>query len=233
MDSFNIDKIKKRIEREIKENEIEIIEEYGSLEAYEIYLKKDFDNNILRAKMKTYNQALLDSNIPVKYLNSCIRFSDDNTKYLAEMKKHTFIYLRGKLGRGKTSLVCSYLRLGIVLFMKNYGCDDYPHFVAEYKPYFLKCHSLELYDLNDLKKYLSQCSKKQVLVIDDIGFVKSNDFIRRNVASMILERMDNGQKTIITSNESMTNVFDERIVNKMKEDFKMISIDGENLRGNK
>ena len=166
---------------------------------------------------KEYDEYFKNSNIPQKYRTAYK--NDIDEKLWQNLLSKRFCVLKGGLGTGKTHLACSYLNTANI----KSGINGF----------FVRCHVLETLDLNELKAFLNSCKNRKIVVIDDLGMIRANDFVKRQMASFILYRAEENKRTIITANESLEDIFDDRIYDKIKEDFELIEIIGENRRKKK
>jgi len=168
-------------------------------------------------KIEGYKQFIEKANIPIKFQGACKeKIGDDIFKDILSEKQ---IFLKGQLGRGKSYTASGYLNT-IFLTKKISGV-------------FVRCHQLENMDLNDLKAYINSLEKKKIVVLDDIGYINGNEFVKRLVTSLILTRIEDEKKTLITSNESLKDIFDPRSYDKIDESFHLIEFLGENKRVSK
>lgn len=157
------------------------------------------------------------SNVPEKYIGADFRLICGEYKQIIVL--NNFVILKGKLGRGKTYTSVAFLK--------------YIYFNKNIIGHFIRCHTLPTMEIKELKKYINSLIYKNLIVLDDIFFIKSNKFVLELIGSLILGRIENDKKTIITINENLEDLFDNRIVDKMKEEFKTIEFDGKNRRKNK
>lgn len=167
-----------------------------------------------------YDRFLKLSNMPDRYFESAVGYIDKEAYTFIAKKK--FAILKGHLGVGKTYTSCAYL---IDKWKKNRTTS-----------YFLKCYKLKFMEINDLKALIRRCEKVQVLLVDDLGLISGNNFIVELISAMLLSRIDNNRKTIITVNENLASkgdkpgIFDDRIANKLMESFAGKVIKGINKR---
>jgi len=194
--------------------------------------KKEMKEHRLKVK-NTYNQILSEyyetTGIPLKFNN--VTMSKCNRDIVSIVRDNRFTILKGKLGCGKTSLAVSYMKWTIKRFVNKYSDVDRSHYFRfDLKAKYLRCYILETFDINEIRKYLDPFIFCDILIVDDLGFVKNNDFIKRLVGAMLLERIDNRKKTIITLNESIKNIFDERVCDKIMEEFKLVEFSDTNRR---
>lgn len=167
-----------------------------------------------------YDKFLELSNIPDRYFESAVGYVD--TGAYTFIAKKRFAILKGHLGVGKTYTSCAYV---IDQWKKH-----------RTKSYFLTCYALKFMEINDLKTLIRRCTNVEVLIIDDLGLILGNNFIVELISAMLLGRIDNNLKTIITVNENLASkgdkpgIFDDRIANKLMESFAGKVIKGINKR---
>jgi DNA replication protein DnaC len=171
-------------------------------------------------KNKKLESFLNGSNIPKRYFKALV--SDLNDEDYIFIREKRFSILKGDLGVGKTYTASAVL------------IDAFK--MAEKESYFLRCYQLKTMDINELKALIKKCEKVGVLLVDDLGMIAGNQFVTELIASMLLTRIDDDLRTIITTNENLATfnkvpgIFDDRIANKLIESFVTRVLEGENKR---
>jgi DNA replication protein DnaC len=168
-------------------------------------------------KIESYKTFIKQSNIPIKFQGACKEKIGD--KIFNDILSDRQIFLKGQLGRGKSYSAGGYLNT--IFLTKNIS------------GVFVRCHQLENMDLNDLKAYIKSLEKRKIVVFDDIGYINGNEFVKRLVTSLILTRLEDELKTLITSNESLEDIFDPRSFDKIDEGFHLVEFSGKNRRVSK
>ena len=168
----------------------------------------------LKKKIETKELFLKETNTPEKFIEADIRTLQGLG--VEDIGSYNFLLLKGKLGVGKSYTSVALMKLE---YFKNKKLG-----------YFVRCHKLPTMEINELKKYVKNFAYKSIIVLDDIGFIGSNKYVVELVSSVILERIEDNKKTVITTNEDLSNIFDTRVVDKMREVFKVIEIKGDNRR---
>ena len=208
-----------------------VIEEYGSHENYEKAMKIEYNKRKREKYISEYNRFFELSEIPVKFYRSSVKLC--NRDIFNKVKENKFTILKGGLGVGKTSLAVAYSKYYLKTMLRCDKDKKSEYVYCNGYPFFVRSYEYELMDINDMKKAVEFLYNKSLLIIDDIGFIKSNDFLKRLFAALILYRMDNRLETIITINESIKNVFDDRICDKIMEEFNLIEFNNPNRREKK
>lgn len=127
-----------------------------------------------------------------------------------EVELDEYAILCGELGTGKTTYAMAYLTS-----KKAEGFD-----VA-----FLDCKKLSLKtDINEAKAMVANCINKKYVVIDDPGMIKGLNYLTTIVGNMIVDRIENRLSTVLTMNENMSDIFDERIIDKSRVKLKKFSM---------
>lgn len=168
-------------------------------------------------KTEDYYKFLESSNIPVKFRGASAKKIDK--KIFKEMVDNRSILLKGLLGRGKSFAASAYL-IEAYLRMCASGM-------------FIRCHNLEELEIDKLKALLRKATYAKIVVFDDIGYIKNNAFVARLVTSVILNRLEDEKDTIMTTNESIKDIFDKRDLDKIDADYHLIEFKGEKLRKSK
>lgn len=189
-------------------------EEEEFIEKQRLELK---ENLAYDKKLETF---LSDSNIPKRYFEGVL--SDLNDEDYTFIKEKKFSILKGDLGVGKTYTACASSINAFKLF--------------KIESYFMRCYQLKTMDINDLKALIKKCQGVKVLIVDDLGMVSGNQFVTELIAAMLLSRIDDDLRTIITVNENLKatkteiGIFDDRIADKLMESFVAKIMTGKNKR---
>lgn len=170
-----------------------------------------------RKKEQRLNNLIANSRIPKRYQDAEL---EDESLYDTAIKDG--LYLFGDVGTGKTTKACS---IGLRAIQSGKS-------VLFYKAYELS--SLSVSELSDL-------SKADLLIIDDIGSENTSEWGNTRLRIAIDSRYDSMLPIVITSNYSkdqlkkllLRNVKDmtpKAIVSRLTEMTKEFKIDGEDLR---
>jgi len=135
------------------------------------------------------------------------------------------VYLHGKAGRGKTVMACSIAR---EIILKGDYIEYYssPKLIMQLQDSF-KGEGDSAFEM------LEKISRKEVIILDDLGAEKLTDFVRQSLYFLINEREQWMKKTIITSNyslEELDRYIDGRISSRIAGMCDIIEVSGEDRR---
>ena len=169
----------------------------------------------LKKKWKKYKPNVFET-LPLRFIKKFKTY--DFSKIEKQEAKSIFIY--GECGTGK-SVMSAYLYIDFVrqLFLKkryniSYHFVIFPNFLFEIQRNYSQFFEV-------LEKY-AECD---ILVLDDFSAKKMTEFVYDSVYFVLNERCLNNRITIINSNhnlESLANIFDDRIVRRIDEDYEFI-----------
>jgi len=138
------------------------------------------------------------------------------------------VFLTGKTGVGKTTLMASLAKLYFINF-KNVMWISYPAFIMELQSAFKKDGESPF----DMAVEVARFSG--VLAIDDIGAEKLTDFVRQITYFILNEREQRMLPIIITSNFSLQQIdemIDPRISSRIAGMCEVIKLTGKDRRIN-
>ena len=140
------------------------------------------------------------------------------------LKSGNGLILKGNVGTGKTSLA-----IAIMQHMIRNG---------DINCYFVPLASLldEIFTRqgNDRAEYVDKLKNCKLLVIDDLGQEHSEGWVQLKFENIISERYNRCRSTIFTSNltaDQMKNRYTERIIDRFRDNSKIINFTGKSLRG--
>jgi len=179
---------------------------------------------------KGSNNACEYINIPLRYRKLGMYESVLSKKALNACLDNNTVYLTGSCGSGKTHLAC-YLAL-------SYFAESFCEKEYEDGSYYEPTKSVDFIIMPQLltsikrswedkqawksdsteEQIMNRCTKKHLLVIDDIAANKLSDWSRDVVYNIINERYLNMRPTIITSNLTLSELsaqLDDRIASRI------------------
>lgn len=158
---------------------------------------------------------LHSSNIPNQYKKLVILYPSDvdmkTFNVLADIKNDVenfvkdgrFLYLWGNAaGNGKSTFACKIMKAYLASICIGNGFKDRAWF--EYIPSFLLL--AKEFDSEERKLHIEALTKRDLVVLDDIGAVHNTQYDITVLSDIINTRYSNGLATIVTSNISPTNM---------------------------
>jgi hypothetical protein len=180
--------------------------------------QKDY-NLLVRAKyLPSY---LLESGIPPRYWG--IKPIKEAERFIGLRRG---AYIHGSAGVGKTVMACligreEILKLHDVKFISS------PRLIMELQNTFKKESIESAYEI------LETLSKREIIILDDIGAEKMTDFVRQAFYFLINEREQWERKTYITSNFSLSQLdqyIDGRVSSRIAGMCEIVELKGKDRR---
>jgi DNA replication protein DnaC len=188
----------------------------------------------IKARTELVEHRLSEAGVPARYLcagfKSCLA-----PKYLKDFcetwsrNPSGFLYIHGGIGRGKTYLAACILKRFFGYHPRldfeapgRYLADDFPDRIRA----AIKTDATEA-----LVKSYANCPG--LLVIDDLGVEKLNDWSREQFCRIIYRRYDAMLPTLITSNfdiEWLSGNIDARVADRIAESDQVFEFTGPNRR---
>lgn len=145
----------------------------------------------------------------------------DYTKISPTLEIKQSLYLHGNTGSGKTHLACSILNA----FTLKYGietryCKMSRDFIEKIRATYNKKDSWGDFDSDSEDKILKDLQSVPVLVLDDFGITKENEWSGKLIYDLLDTRVEANRPTIITSNkpiEDFKGFFENRIYSRLCE----------------
>lgn len=174
--------------------------------------------------------------LPVEYLESNMdNFIDSDDRRIAKESGYRFLrnevnglYIRGSVGVGKTRLMASILNT--IVERQSCAFVRVPELLDRMRQAGFGPSSSGL----DEAEYLAIYQRVEILGLDDVGADKGSDYGRRTLLSLYESRMDQGKKTIWTSNLSLAQLEeffgDERLSSRIAGNSDVVNIEGQDMR---
>ena len=134
-------------------------------------------------------------------------------------KPEHFLILSGNAGTGKT-----YTAISIIKYLCSTKTEFFPYKLTKGEFEFIMCrevfdHLKSLYSMNSSDSSAKErLAKVRLLVIDDLGATRNNEWQQEVLLAFIDERYQNLRPTIFTTNlsrEGIKEVFDQRIASRL------------------
>jgi DNA replication protein DnaC len=169
-------------------------------------------------------ELLQEASVPTKYRE----IKTDKVKLLTEIVNNKkSIYSWGSAGTGKTVFVCSVIKKMLWKYQTyNIKFISSPELIMELQDLYRK-------EGESAWDYLREVTRKNVLILDDLGAAKMTDFVRQALYYLINEREQWCLQTIITSNYSLTQLdefIDGRISSRIAGMCKVVEFTGKDKR---
>lgn len=216
--------------------------------------EKEKDEIIIRGDI---NCRLLRSNIPVRYRSNCMiddyNVSNDKQKEVlgickdfAFKKMYSNLIMSGKNGTGKTML-CSILLKEMIVKAVNDRVQDPGGRIGVYKSSKFECLYTEAIKMIRLIKdsWRNKTSEQEaidvfikpdVLVIDELGMQYESSVEVQFITEIINDRYNQRKGTILSGNltvDEISKMIGDRVVDRFKENGKVLVFDWESFRGKK
>ena len=137
------------------------------------------------------------------------------------------LYIRGPVGVGKTRLLASLLNE--IVKRKSVAFVRVPELLDR-----IRMAGFGSSGEGDESEYLGVYRRVEVLGLDDVGADKGSDYGRRMLQTLYEHRMDHGQRTIWTSNLTLSELEeffgDERLCSRIAGNADVVSISGVDMR---
>ncbi len=174
--------------------------------------------------------------LPIEYLEANMdNFVDNEDRRIAKESGYRFLrnevdglYIRGSVGVGKTRLMASILNT--LVTRSSCAFVRVPELLDRMRQAGFGPSSSG----SDEAEYLSIYQRVEFLGLDDVGADKGSDYGRRTLLSLYESRMDEGKRTIWTSNLSLAQLEeffgDERLSSRIAGNSDVVNIEGQDMR---
>ena len=174
--------------------------------------------------------------MPVEYVDATMdNFTVNSDRRTAVSSGYRFIsgevkglYIRGSVGVGKTRLMASILNRQVQ--DKSVAFVRVPELLDRMRMSGFSASS----SASEEAEYLAMYRSVDVLGLDDVGADKGSDYARRTLQTLYEHRMDNGKRTIWTSNLTLAELEeffgDERLSSRIAGNADVVNIGGVDMR---
>lgn len=195
-----------------------------------------------KKQQQLLQERLFKSNIPLRYKNAKVdNYEIKNEKqrkaikdilwFIDNYRISTGIILIGKTGTGKTHLACAILKTIIEKDNISGKFIDFAKLMRIIKESWNK--DSEKSETEILYKY---CHQLDILVIDEIGIQFGSNTEKLYLTEIINDRYNSLKPTILIANMTipeLTNLMGERIIDRFKENGRVLVFDWDSYRGRK
>lgn len=174
--------------------------------------------------------------LPVEYVDATMdNFTNNEDRRTAIDSAYRFLrnetndlYIRGSVGVGKTRLMAS--ALNRIVERHSAAFVRVPELLDRMRLAGFNSSS----SAEDESEYLRLYQRVDVLGLDDVGADKGSDYGRRTLLTLYEHRMDQGKKTIWTSNLDLSQLEeffgDERLSSRIAGNGDVVNINGQDMR---